>query len=261
MHGLNTYDYGARQYNSLVGRWDRMDPLCEKYYSISPYAYCANNPVLLIDPNGEEVINGIGSSSDRHITDPGEIEETLRLLKLTSQLRSQDGKNSIMIVAHGHTDDRGQCTSVNIRSYNPETKKWQDNEISNGEQLDAFLSKHSKVWQSVKNGRTKAEDVHIVFYACKSAGIMEEFSEEKAFEDVTFIAPNKDVLYTKNKKGKYSVSVDNTHYEGKEEKPDYKYGNWQTFRNGRRPWINGTYPGGKNLRPGTAGFEYNWDLF
>ncbi len=51
-HGLNTYDYGARQYNSLVGRWDRIDPLCEKYYSVSPYAYCANNPVNLIDPDG-----------------------------------------------------------------------------------------------------------------------------------------------------------------------------------------------------------------
>ncbi|MCK9312185.1 MAG: hypothetical protein M0P26_07905, partial [Bacteroidales bacterium] len=29
-----------------------MDLLCEKYYSISPYAYCANNPVRLIDPDG-----------------------------------------------------------------------------------------------------------------------------------------------------------------------------------------------------------------
>ncbi|MBP5714411.1 MAG: hypothetical protein J6X07_06910 [Prevotella sp.] len=52
MHGLDNYDYGARQYNPIVARWDRMDPLCEKYYSISPYAYCANNPVMLIDPNG-----------------------------------------------------------------------------------------------------------------------------------------------------------------------------------------------------------------
>jgi len=52
MHGLNTYDYGARQYNPILGRWDRMDPLCEKYYSISPYAYCGNNPVRYIDPNG-----------------------------------------------------------------------------------------------------------------------------------------------------------------------------------------------------------------
>ena len=55
MHGLNTYDYGARQYNSLFGRWDRMDPLCEKYYSVSPYAYCLNNPVKNIDPDGRKV--------------------------------------------------------------------------------------------------------------------------------------------------------------------------------------------------------------
>lgn len=54
MHGLNTYDYGARQYHSLVGRWDRMDPLCEKYYSVSPYAYCLNNPIAYIDSEGKE---------------------------------------------------------------------------------------------------------------------------------------------------------------------------------------------------------------
>ena len=46
MHGLNTYDYGARQYNPVTARWDRADPLCEKYYGISPYAYCAENSVI-----------------------------------------------------------------------------------------------------------------------------------------------------------------------------------------------------------------------
>ena len=54
MHGLNTYDYGARQYNPVTARWDRMDPLAEKYYSVSPYAYCVNNPVKLLDFQGEE---------------------------------------------------------------------------------------------------------------------------------------------------------------------------------------------------------------
>ena len=53
MHGLNTYDYGARQYNPITARWDRIDPLCEKYYSVSPYAYCGGNPVRFIDPNGK----------------------------------------------------------------------------------------------------------------------------------------------------------------------------------------------------------------
>ena len=51
-HGLNTYDYGARQYNSILPSWDRLDPLCEKYYSISPYAYCHDNPVNTTDPDG-----------------------------------------------------------------------------------------------------------------------------------------------------------------------------------------------------------------
>ena len=52
MHGLNTYDYGARQYDPILARWDRVDPLCEKYYNVSPYVYCENNPVKFIDLDG-----------------------------------------------------------------------------------------------------------------------------------------------------------------------------------------------------------------
>ena len=33
-------------------RWSTPDPLSEKYYAISPYAYCAGNPVNLVDPEG-----------------------------------------------------------------------------------------------------------------------------------------------------------------------------------------------------------------
>ena len=54
MHGLNTYDYGARQYNPITARWDRMDPLAEKYYPYSPYMYCHDNPVNRIDPDGRD---------------------------------------------------------------------------------------------------------------------------------------------------------------------------------------------------------------
>ncbi|UKK50758.1 RHS repeat-associated core domain-containing protein [Prevotella sp. E13-17] len=55
MHGLNLLDYGARWYDPLLGRFTTMDPLCEKYFSISPYAYCANNPVNYVDPDGRKV--------------------------------------------------------------------------------------------------------------------------------------------------------------------------------------------------------------
>lgn len=56
MHGLNTYNYGARQYNPVVPIWDRVDPLCEKYYNTSPYVYCGNNPVNAVDPDGMKII-------------------------------------------------------------------------------------------------------------------------------------------------------------------------------------------------------------
>ena len=71
MHGLDTYDYGARQYAPILGRWDRMDPLCEKYYSISPYAYCGGNPVNRIDPDGRDEweINSQGQITNRIKTD------------------------------------------------------------------------------------------------------------------------------------------------------------------------------------------------
>ncbi len=61
MHGLNTYDYGARQYDPARITWDRMDQLCEKYYHINPYVYCGGNPVNRIDPDGNK-IKLIGSS-------------------------------------------------------------------------------------------------------------------------------------------------------------------------------------------------------
>ena len=50
------YYYGARYYDPKLSVWNSIDPLCEKYYSISPYAYCGNNPVIFIDPSGESPI-------------------------------------------------------------------------------------------------------------------------------------------------------------------------------------------------------------
>ena len=48
----NLTDYGARYYESRYARWTTPDPLADKYYSTSPYAFCNNNPVNFVDPFG-----------------------------------------------------------------------------------------------------------------------------------------------------------------------------------------------------------------
>ena len=47
--------FGSRYYNSDLSIWLSVDPMSDKYPSMSPYVYCANNPVKLVDPNGAEV--------------------------------------------------------------------------------------------------------------------------------------------------------------------------------------------------------------
>ncbi|MGP1515948.1 MAG: RHS repeat-associated core domain-containing protein, partial [Bacteroidales bacterium] len=44
-----------RYYASELSTWLSTDPMSDKYPSLTPYNYCANNPVKLIDPNGEEI--------------------------------------------------------------------------------------------------------------------------------------------------------------------------------------------------------------
>ena len=54
--GLGWYDYGARMYDAALGRFMKTDRFSEKYVSLSPYQYGANNPVNNIDVNGDSLL-------------------------------------------------------------------------------------------------------------------------------------------------------------------------------------------------------------
>lgn len=92
-YGLDWYDIHARQYDPVVPSWHKPDPLAEKYYWISPYAYCANNPVNYIDLYGDSIIideqsiiaifNGLDSGYNvsmkfnNGVLDPSSISQTI----------------------------------------------------------------------------------------------------------------------------------------------------------------------------------------
>ncbi|MEI6348307.1 MAG: RHS repeat-associated core domain-containing protein [Bacteroidota bacterium] len=50
----NSLDFGARIYDSRLGRWLGCDPLAVKYPNLSPYNYCANNPIKFVDYDGKD---------------------------------------------------------------------------------------------------------------------------------------------------------------------------------------------------------------
>ena len=79
-NGLDLYDFHARWYDQELCRFTTMDPLCEKYYDISPFAYCACDPVNYIDPTGMVVWT---------TSDPDEIAKFVRQLKSTGRMSTE----------------------------------------------------------------------------------------------------------------------------------------------------------------------------
>jgi RHS repeat-associated protein len=53
---LDWYDYGARMYDPALGRFHTQDRFAEKYASMTPYQYGANNPIKFIDVNGDSLL-------------------------------------------------------------------------------------------------------------------------------------------------------------------------------------------------------------
>ena len=68
--GLDNYDIHARQYFAMAPMWDRIDPMAEKYYGLSPYAYCGGDPINILDYDGEAWIKASYGNEEFYCYDP-----------------------------------------------------------------------------------------------------------------------------------------------------------------------------------------------
>jgi RHS repeat-associated protein len=60
----NSYDFGARLYDSRIGRWLSLNPLITKYPNLNPYNFVANSPLVAIDVDGKDYVVVIKPNKD-----------------------------------------------------------------------------------------------------------------------------------------------------------------------------------------------------
>lgn len=81
-----------RHYNADLSLWLSVDPMSDKYPGVSPYAYCANNPVRLVDPDGEDLTDFYDISTGEHLLHIKDgIDEAIAVQRNVFDAYNQDG--------------------------------------------------------------------------------------------------------------------------------------------------------------------------
>ena len=192
-NGLDLYDSQARWYDPMLPQTTTQDPLAEKYFSISPYTWCAGNPFMLVDPDGKEIINLLDPQNDK---------------QLYMSANNYDNDGAIHIFSHGNMKglliyDNGETTFIENAS----------------DVISKVLSK-SHIWgKAQKTG----EAVTIILHACSTGEGNDSFanklSNDSRFKDDKIIAPTKPITdepYVREIKGNKIIE-----------------GFWKVLRNGK----------------------------
>lgn len=102
------YYFGARYYNPDLSLWLSVDPMSDKYPNLSPYNYCAWNPMKLVDPDGMELDDYISKLD-------GTIEKKITNDKFDRfYVETSDGNTKLMATLDKHTAKDGKTTLVNF---------------------------------------------------------------------------------------------------------------------------------------------------
>ncbi len=158
-----------RHYNSALSIWLSVDPMSDKYPNESPYIYCGNNPVILMDPNGREKIDAYGrrNRDNTHNKD--------------ACARYKDNSPVIHLWAHGN--------SSMINTYNPENNNRQS--VKTADDMHAFLCEHSSIYQ--KNSEENKSSI-LVLHSCEAGKGENNIAQQISSElDLLVVAPNEKV--------------------------------------------------------------------
>ena len=222
LHGLDWYDYGARWMSPVIGRFTTPDPKQWDTPQVSSFAYCENNPIKYIDPDGRVKVLGILPENQNN------------QLLIQNAINYPDDGTAIHIFAHGNTD--------HIEVYGTYgTGPLIFNDVNDVlEQADQMSLKNFTVYDTnlgddfvdFVNQSLNSEDMHIgtetdatiVLHSCNTGQKRKDGEDSfasalsKALPNATIIAPSGKIAVDGKVGGKTEEFV--------------KGGDWKQFENG-----------------------------
>ncbi|HHT52761.1 MAG TPA: RHS repeat-associated core domain-containing protein, partial [Bacteroidales bacterium] len=191
--------FGARYYDSGLSIWLSVDPMSDKYPNLTPYNYCANNPVILVDPDGEEFgdfYNQFGLYLGTDGIDDGRVYQTtdgvwfkniifsfLSYNSTSIPFANESKKNSYdNVKADPETDFLGVKNEFGLIQL---TKMGNPGIINNDEREDSYsyLQKDGTMSPKAKHGDDWADPVVAAAfnYAVKQSGVTVVVNDASAY--------------------------------------------------------------------------------
>ena len=191
--GLDLYDFGARQMDPLLPSFTSIDPMAEKYYSVSPYMYCMGNPVVLVDPDGRDGIicifgNNITIGANVYLYGNGATHSVLR--QMQEDINSAWGGNysvnkngveyhvnfKINLALYGGEEKSNPL--IIWDSWNPISRN-NYIEVTNGCKRSEVIGNDKGTWRSKgRNGKPLAEDDPSPHEIGHILGLDDKYSDE-----------------------------------------------------------------------------------
>ena len=200
--------FGARYYDSdLMTGWLSVDPMADKYPSLSPYAYCAWNPILFRDPDGKEkVISFSSTDEDKRIACAAE--------------NYQDNSPVIHLWAHGSPNT--------VTTYDQNDNS---NTISSWKDMHEFLNKESHLYS-----KESRDPILILVMHCCETGQGDDNIAKKISSglDLLVVAPTETIITQSGGTAPNYVECDDlgTMVVNKETKRREKLGVWNVYYKG-----------------------------